>query len=299
MSERVGLGSVATAGSTCDTLMSKEQAASPYPSSQQWTSPVSAKPYPPPPEQGGYPAHASYAQLQHPSSNDMVTLPPPQSHLQQEMYRPHNSYDMYQGPPPHQQQQPPPPPPPPHQQMPYPQQHPNNVGFNQPAPRQRTAIACRYCRRRKVAAPLSVMPSRKLLSSHASRGRHRSDATASTPPPTAAAPTACASTRSASSHPCRRRRTPSCPPTPPTRTCATRAAASRRRRTGAAAACTRPSTAPTASPCPCRTRPGPTTRATRRGGPRPRRRLQATAQVRIRAWGTTIVVRYPRTRKTK
>lgn len=69
----------------------------------------------------------------------MVTLPPPQSHQQDHMYRHPGPYDMYQG----------------HQQpLPYPQ-HPHDsqqpqVGFNQPAPRQRTAIACRYCRRRKV-----------------------------------------------------------------------------------------------------------------------------------------------------
>ncbi|KAI4197726.1 MAG: hypothetical protein LQ350_005744 [Teloschistes chrysophthalmus] len=67
----------------------------------------------------------------------MVTLPPPQHPPPPDYYR-HPPYDMYQGHPqdPHRG------PPPPHHMYP---QH-------QPAPRQRTAIACRYCRRRKVSA---------------------------------------------------------------------------------------------------------------------------------------------------
>lgn len=59
----------------------------------------------------------------------MYRLPP------QDMYRP-SAQDPYRGPSTTQQQQ---------------QQH---LAFNQPAPRQRTAIACRYCRRRKVRAAL-------------------------------------------------------------------------------------------------------------------------------------------------
>lgn len=64
---------------------------------------------------------------------EMVTLPPPQhqQHPHPGMYPPHDMYAQY----------PPDPrgPPPPHMQY-----------QAQPAPRQRTAIACRYCRRRKV-----------------------------------------------------------------------------------------------------------------------------------------------------
>ncbi|KAL8661988.1 MAG: hypothetical protein Q9202_005114 [Teloschistes flavicans] len=67
----------------------------------------------------------------------MVTLPPPQHPPPPDYYR-HPPYDMYPAHPqdPHRG------PPPPHHMYP---QH-------QPAPRQRTAIACRYCRRRKVSA---------------------------------------------------------------------------------------------------------------------------------------------------
>ncbi|KAI9804921.1 MAG: hypothetical protein M1833_006224 [Piccolia ochrophora] len=62
------------------------------------------------------------------SMASMVTLPP-----QADMYRLPHSQDAYRAPP----------------QDPYraPAQH---MTFNQPAPRQRTAIACRYCRRRKI-----------------------------------------------------------------------------------------------------------------------------------------------------
>ncbi|KAI4163526.1 MAG: hypothetical protein LQ342_002798 [Letrouitia transgressa] len=73
----------------------------------------------------------------------MVTLPPPQHQPPADYYR-HPPYDMYPGHPqdPHRG------PPPPHLY----QQH-------QPAPRQRTAIACRYCRRRKqecIFTPVSA-----------------------------------------------------------------------------------------------------------------------------------------------
>ena len=77
------------------------------------------------------------------SKIEMATLPPPSHLQQQDSYAAHSNYAVY---PPHA-----------HAQMPYlhtaqaaasssqPQSFPT-----QPAPRQRTAIACRYCRRRKV-----------------------------------------------------------------------------------------------------------------------------------------------------
>ncbi|MCJ1443925.1 MAG: hypothetical protein MMC23_004425 [Stictis urceolatum] len=114
----------------------------PY-SSAHWTN-QSREQYPPPPQQGSYPAPSPYSQ-QSPhapaNSSDMLTLPPPSQMPQQDPYRDHPpQYDMYQGQP---------------GQMPYPTgPHPNSqqqpVSFAQPAPRQRTAIACRYCRRRKI-----------------------------------------------------------------------------------------------------------------------------------------------------
>ncbi|MCJ1408337.1 hypothetical protein MMC19_002412 [Ptychographa xylographoides] len=73
----------------------------------------------------------------------MVTLPPPQSQQHQDLYR-HPGYDMYPAHPQHM-----PYPPNPHDPHRDPSQHPQ-MNFSQPAPRQRTAIACRYCRRRKV-----------------------------------------------------------------------------------------------------------------------------------------------------
>lgn len=73
---------------------------------------------------------------------EMVTLPPPQHTPHPELYR-HPPYDMYPG---H-----------PVDHRGGPQQH---LNYNQPAPRQRTAIACRYCRRRKVSpfARASFLP---------------------------------------------------------------------------------------------------------------------------------------------
>jgi len=114
--------------------------------------------------------------------------------------------------------------PPYQQQMPYPPA--------QPAPRQRTAIACRYCRRRKVCdASICVCDA-----SISTNGRfHRFAARATTKTRKAAAPTASASRRSASSLPSVHRPRPSSPPT--------RSGAVRTRRR------TRSSTAPTASHC--------------------------------------------------
>ena len=67
---------------------------------------------------------------------EMVTLPPPQHqhHPPPDLYRP-PMYDMYVG----------------HPQDPHRPPPPHIMYQNQPAPRQRTAIACRYCRRRKVS----------------------------------------------------------------------------------------------------------------------------------------------------
>ncbi|CAF9912440.1 MAG: hypothetical protein HETSPECPRED_000939 [Heterodermia speciosa] len=100
---------------------SQQQQRGAYPIAQQalnFRPPPSSQPYPnPPPSAPG----------------DMVTLPPPQ-HQEQGYYRHPPPYDMYGGHP----QDPMRGPPPPH------------LYANQPAPRQRTAIACRYCRRRKI-----------------------------------------------------------------------------------------------------------------------------------------------------
>ena len=96
--------------------------------------PPSSQPYQNPPGSATAPPHPG----------DMVTLPPPQ-HQQQDFYRHPPPYDMYTGHP----QDPMRGPPPPHMYQ------------NQPAPRQRTAIACRYCRRRKVSQrPASPAPTR-------------------------------------------------------------------------------------------------------------------------------------------
>ncbi|PWY75880.1 hypothetical protein BO83DRAFT_387878 [Aspergillus eucalypticola CBS 122712] len=89
--------------------------------------PVSYPPgsYPPPPADHPYPS----APGQYPPPPNMAAIPPPQSHDPYRMAPPPGSYrppDMYSAPPPPQ------------------------VVYQAAAPRQRTAIACRYCRRRKI-----------------------------------------------------------------------------------------------------------------------------------------------------
>ena len=138
----------------------------------------------------------------HPSSiprTDMVTLQP---QLQQDIYALPPPRSMYQG----------------HPQDPYRGGPPQHINFNQPAPRQRTAIACRYCRRRKVIRPChfpllplsetddarSVVPASKLRRMGAAR-------------------IASASSKNASSRPSPLKRKPLCPRTPPIHTSATRA----------------------------------------------------------------------------
>jgi len=92
------------------------------------------QPPPPQPSQQPYPNPPGSAPAPVPPG-EMVTLPPPQHQQQQDFYRHPPQYDMYPGHP----QDPMRGPPPPH------------LYQSQPAPRQRTAIACRYCRRRKVS----------------------------------------------------------------------------------------------------------------------------------------------------
>ncbi|KAI4278307.1 MAG: hypothetical protein LQ337_001129 [Flavoplaca oasis] len=85
---------------------------------------------PPPPHSQPYPIPSTPG-----AQGEMVTLPPPQHQPPPDYYR-HPPYDMYSGHP----QDPHRPGPPPH----------HMYAQHQPAPRQRTAIACRYCRRRKI-----------------------------------------------------------------------------------------------------------------------------------------------------
>ncbi|MCJ1369292.1 hypothetical protein MMC20_000502 [Loxospora ochrophaea] len=97
-----------------------------------------------PPKGGHYegPTIAQAYPNQPSALGDMVTLPPPQSQQHQDLYH-LPSYDMYPG---HSH----PAAYPPHPHDPH-RDHPSaHMSFNQPAPRQRTAIACRYCRRRKI-----------------------------------------------------------------------------------------------------------------------------------------------------
>ena len=138
----------------------------------------------------------------------MVTLPPPQSQ-QQDLYR-HPPYDMYSGHPQHM-----PYPPMPHDPHGNPQQHPQ-MNFSQPAPRQRTAIACRYCRRRKVSPDLFLFSSMEFT-------RIRSAATALTLHPTAVVRIAYVSIKNASLHRSPRRHMLSYPHTPHTLICAIQA----------------------------------------------------------------------------
>ncbi|MCJ1271621.1 hypothetical protein MMC22_011525 [Lobaria immixta] len=102
----------------------------------QWESQPPRGAYPLPQQALSYrgPPHSQpYPNPSVSAPGEMVTLPPPQHQQHQDLYR-HPQYDMYPG----------------HPSDPHrggPQQHMN---YNQPAPRQRTAIACRYCRRRKI-----------------------------------------------------------------------------------------------------------------------------------------------------
>ncbi|KAL8670195.1 MAG: hypothetical protein Q9168_005251 [Polycauliona sp. 1 TL-2023] len=104
----------------------------------QWDHPRGAYPIPhqPPLSYRGPPHTQPYPNPSTPGApGEMVTLPPPQHQPPPDYYR-HPQYDMY---PPH-PQDPHRPGPPPH----------HMYAQHQPAPRQRTAIACRYCRRRKI-----------------------------------------------------------------------------------------------------------------------------------------------------
>lgn len=92
--------------------------------------------------------------------------------------------------------------PPPHTMYPPPYQGQPQMPYApaQPAPRQRTAIACRYCRRRKVCDTIATRGYRVQLTRDV-----RSVVQASTNPRMDAAPTASASPRNASSLPSRPR----------------------------------------------------------------------------------------------
>ncbi|MCJ1336603.1 hypothetical protein MMC09_001881 [Bachmanniomyces sp. S44760] len=111
----------------------------------QWATQSGRGPYPPPPAEGGSyggpPGQHPYQQPSEARPGEMVTLPPPQAQQHPDLYR-HPTYDMYPQHPHHA-------PYPPHPQDPH-RDQPGPHMFNQPAPRQRTAIACRYCRRRKI-----------------------------------------------------------------------------------------------------------------------------------------------------
>lgn len=123
---------------------------------------------------------------------EMINLPPPQhqQHPHPDMYgmRPHDMYAPY-----------PPDPrgiPPPH------------MGYqSQPAPRQRTAIACRYCRRRKVRFTHSHLGMRQALIDP------RFAVQVLKHPMMDAAPTASVSSKNVSSHQSLPRHKPLCQPT--------------------------------------------------------------------------------------
>ena len=130
----------------------------------------------------------------------MINLPPPphQQHPHPDMYgmRQHDMYAPY-----------PPDPrgiPPPH--MAY---------QSQPAPRQRTAIACRYCRRRKVRFTKNT----SLLSQLHLLTRGRFVVQGSRLQMMDVVPTVSDSSKSASSHQSPHRHKPLCRPIPHTRTC--------------------------------------------------------------------------------
>lgn len=93
------------------------------------------------------------------------------------------------------------------------------VFYQASAPRQRTAIACQYCRRRKVCSQTIML----LTDTHTHTHTHIHEANAFFPAPRSGAPglriqqlgaarTAFGSTSIACSRPCRRRKSPSVPP---------------------------------------------------------------------------------------
>lgn len=107
--------------------------------------------YPPPPGEEDDRARAYH--LRAPSSSSNVTLPSLSQYDNQYAQPPPNGY----APDPRYQQSPygAPPPPAPYRddrgyQADYGRGAPQHMNFSQSAPRQRTAIACRYCRRRKI-----------------------------------------------------------------------------------------------------------------------------------------------------
>ncbi|MCJ1308742.1 hypothetical protein MMC25_002396 [Agyrium rufum] len=113
----------------------------------QWDSQPPRGAYPPPPEGLHYvnQGRSPYPQGPPlgPHQGDMISAHPHAQH--HEMY-PYSPYAPNTGPPSHM------PYPPQHAQHRDPQQPPHMNFPNTPAPRQRTAIACRYCRRRKAHA---------------------------------------------------------------------------------------------------------------------------------------------------
>ncbi|RDL40993.1 Uncharacterized protein BP5553_00972 [Venustampulla echinocandica] len=105
--------------------------------------------YPPPPGEEDERARAAYHQRAV-SNSSGVTLPPISPYEQQYASQPNGYTPAYQ-------QGPYRPPPPPAAypndrgyQQDYGRGGPQHMAFSQSAPRQRTAIACRYCRRRKI-----------------------------------------------------------------------------------------------------------------------------------------------------
>ncbi|KAL6239574.1 hypothetical protein BDW75DRAFT_227192 [Aspergillus navahoensis] len=138
-----------------------EESPSPYPPASQYPYPPSSYPpasYPPPAEAHQYPPPPAHypppPQAQYPPQSQ---YPPPQSNMAA-VHPVHPQQPPYQLPPPPGTYRPdvaygqqPPPPPPPYGQQPPPSGAPAPGGVvYQAAPRQRTAIACRYCRRRKI-----------------------------------------------------------------------------------------------------------------------------------------------------
>ncbi|KAJ5339341.1 hypothetical protein N7541_011291 [Penicillium brevicompactum] len=115
----------------------EEQAAYPYPPSS----------YPPPPDQDRayqYPPPSQYAPSQYPPQYPPSQYPPaqypPQGYPPQNMNAVHGAQDPYRLPPP----------PGPYRADAYGHPPAAQGPYQAAAPRQRTAIACRYCRRRKI-----------------------------------------------------------------------------------------------------------------------------------------------------